>query len=153
MVAIAYHFDERPLRPVEDWPCHPAFGARPGVGKRPSSEPLASVSADSARATTRTSDRFRRRRVVVLAVVALVVVPIMAVLATSPPQPTPAPAVAAEPLLVVDAAGFYVAQPGDTLWTIAQRLVPGTDPRPLVDRLAQLNGGASIHAGQRILLE
>lgn len=33
----------------------------------------------------------------------------------------------------------YVVRPGDTLWSIAERLVPGEDPRPLVDALARAN--------------
>lgn len=34
----------------------------------------------------------------------------------------------------------YVARPGDTLWSIATRVEPGADPRPLVDELqAQLH--------------
>lgn len=46
----------------------------------------------------------------------------------------------------------YVAQPGDTLWNIAQTLYPGSDITLVVDALVTLNGGASIQAGQRLLL-
>ncbi len=36
---------------------------------------------------------------------------------------------------------LYLARPGDTLWSIATRVEPGADPRPLVDQLeAQLHG-------------
>ena len=36
----------------------------------------------------------------------------------------------------------YVVRPGDTLWSLATRLEPGSDPRPLMDRLSsQLQGG------------
>ncbi len=36
----------------------------------------------------------------------------------------------------------YVVRPGDTLWSLAARLEPGSDPRPLMDRLSgQLQGG------------
>jgi hypothetical protein len=45
-----------------------------------------------------------------------------------------------------------VVQPGDTLWSIAQRLDPGRDPRPLVDALARANGGTALQAGQRIVV-
>ena len=38
----------------------------------------------------------------------------------------------------------YVVRSGDTLWSIAGRLAPGTDPRPLVDAIASANG---VHAG------
>ncbi len=44
----------------------------------------------------------------------------------------------------------YVVQPGDTLWAIARRLAPGTDPRPLVDELKRDAGGAVLRVGQRL---
>jgi len=34
----------------------------------------------------------------------------------------------------------YVVRGGDTLWSIAERLAPGNDPRPLVDAIATANG-------------
>lgn len=46
----------------------------------------------------------------------------------------------------------YVAQPGDTLWNIAQSLYPGSDITLVVDALVTLNGGASIQAGQQLFL-
>jgi nucleoid-associated protein YgaU len=46
----------------------------------------------------------------------------------------------------------HVVQPGDTLWTIAAAAAPGTDVRITVDRIAQLNGGAPLVVGQRLLL-
>ena len=48
----------------------------------------------------------------------------------------------------------YVVQAGDTLWSIAERLSPGEDPRPVVDALTAVNGlepGALI-PGQAILV-
>jgi Tfp pilus assembly protein FimV len=33
----------------------------------------------------------------------------------------------------------YVVQPGDTLWSIARRVAPGRDPRPVVDALVESN--------------
>lgn len=44
----------------------------------------------------------------------------------------------------------YIVQPGDTLWSIAARLDPGGDPRPLVERLAFENGGPRLRAGEMI---
>ncbi|MGC8511472.1 MAG: LysM peptidoglycan-binding domain-containing protein [Acidimicrobiales bacterium] len=44
----------------------------------------------------------------------------------------------------------YVVQPGDTLWSIAHRLDPAGDERPLVDRLASQLHGASIYPGETI---
>jgi hypothetical protein len=45
----------------------------------------------------------------------------------------------------------YVVEPGDTLWSIARRVAPGQDPRPVVDRLIEANdlhGG--LQAGQEL---
>lgn len=47
----------------------------------------------------------------------------------------------------------YVVQAGDTLWSIAERLSPGEDPRPVIDALAAANElkGALV-PGQAILV-
>jgi len=45
----------------------------------------------------------------------------------------------------------YVVEPGDTLWSIARRVAPGRDPRPVVDALVEANdlhGG--LQAGQEL---
>jgi hypothetical protein len=45
----------------------------------------------------------------------------------------------------------YVVEPGDTLWSIARRVAPGQDPRPVVDGLIEANdvrGG--LRAGQEL---
>lgn len=44
----------------------------------------------------------------------------------------------------------YVVQPGDTLWSIAERLYGDTDIGRVVDAMVTLNGGATIHAGQTL---
>jgi hypothetical protein len=41
------------------------------------------------------------------------------------------------PILAAEAR--VVVRPGDTLWSIAKRLAPGEDPRPLVDSIAASN--------------
>jgi LysM repeat protein len=41
----------------------------------------------------------------------------------------------------------YVVRPGDTLWSIAERLRPGEDPRPLVDAIQRANG---VSAGELV---
>jgi hypothetical protein len=43
-----------------------------------------------------------------------------------------------------------VAHPGDTLWSIARRIAPDSDPRPLVDELAAARGTADVRAGEQI---
>ncbi len=44
----------------------------------------------------------------------------------------------------------YVVKPGDSLWSIAARLEPGRDPRPLVDALTASRGGAPLVPGEVI---
>jgi Tfp pilus assembly protein FimV len=47
----------------------------------------------------------------------------------------------------------YVVQPGDTLWSIARRVAPGRDPRPVVDGMVEANdlhGG--LQAGQELVV-
>ena len=68
--------------------------------------------------------------------------------------PGPAPASAAAPS-VVDAAGSastVTVQTGDTMWSIARRLQPTGDVRPLVDELVALNGGVVLQPGQQLAI-
>lgn len=46
----------------------------------------------------------------------------------------------------------YTVQPGDTLWSIAERLYPGADLATVVDSMVTLNGGSTITIGQLIAL-
>ena len=48
--------------------------------------------------------------------------------------------------------GVVVAEPGDTLWSIAVELAPGEDPRPVVSALIEANGGPSLAIGQQIVI-
>lgn len=66
---------------------------------------------------------------------------------------------AAAPTMVESAASdtlvggrVILVQPGDTLWSIARGLQPTGDVRPLIDRIAELNGGHSLIAGQTLML-
>ena len=44
-----------------------------------------------------------------------------------------------------------IVQPGDTLWTIAERLAPNADPRAVVDDLTAAPGGSSsVQPGEQI---
>ena len=47
---------------------------------------------------------------------------------------------------------IVIVKPGDTLWSIARQFQPTGDLRPLVDRIAKINNGHSIIAGQALLL-
>ena len=44
-----------------------------------------------------------------------------------------------------------VVRPGDSLWTIAERLAPGEDPRPVVDEVQTARRGAPLVPGETIL--
>jgi hypothetical protein len=46
----------------------------------------------------------------------------------------------------------YVVQPGDTIWSVARRLKPEGDLRPVVDELVSANGGAALEVGQILQL-
>ncbi len=50
------------------------------------------------------------------------------------------------------ATARYVVQPGDTLWSIADRLRGQANMSDYVDRLVSANGGASVQAGQLLSL-
>jgi nucleoid-associated protein YgaU len=45
-----------------------------------------------------------------------------------------------------------VVRSGDTLWSIAERVEPGEDPRPLVDQLSAARNGAPLVPGETIRL-
>jgi nucleoid-associated protein YgaU len=51
-------------------------------------------------------------------------------------------------------ATHYVVRPGDSLWRIAERRYPGSDPREAVYRIEHANGlrGALVQAGRRLVL-
>ncbi len=51
-----------------------------------------------------------------------------------------------------DAASTWVVQPGETLWSIAQKVAPNTDPRETVARIVSMNDlpGAEVAVGQEI---
>lgn len=64
------------------------------------------------------------------------------------------PAVAADVVRVDEptAPQLHVAQPGDTLWSIAERYRGDVELRRFVDALIDANGGTAIQAGQAIRL-
>jgi hypothetical protein len=49
-------------------------------------------------------------------------------------------------------AGVYTVKPGDTLWSIAERMDPSADPRPIVAQLAKETGSDTVTPGERITL-
>ena len=53
-----------------------------------------------------------------------------------------------------DAARTWVVQPGETLWSIAERVDPNTDPRDTVARLVAMNDlpSSAVAVGQEIFV-
>jgi len=47
---------------------------------------------------------------------------------------------------------MVTVMPGDTLWGIAERLDPGSDPRPLVHELTSLAGKGVLQPGQVLVI-
>jgi hypothetical protein len=43
-----------------------------------------------------------------------------------------------------------VVQPGDTLWSIANRVAPNADPRAVVDKLSAEIGSSDLQPGQKV---
>ena len=60
--------------------------------------------------------------------------------------------VVADPTSQGPVAEYVTVQPGDTLWELAANVAPGRDPRPVIDRIVELNGieDGSLRAGQRL---
>jgi hypothetical protein len=54
-----------------------------------------------------------------------------------------------ESLLISD---FVIVQSGQTLWSIARAIQPTGDLRPLVAKIKQINGDATLRIGQAIYL-
>ncbi|MAT06645.1 MAG: hypothetical protein CL424_16535 [Acidimicrobiaceae bacterium] len=106
--------------------------------------------AESRRAVRRVSEAtYRRRRAVVgtalAAFVAVGAVTTYDVLAGS--GGVPASAAVSQP-----ARSTVIAQPGDSLWSIAERNRGEVALVRYVDKLVALNGGATIQVGQLVVL-
>jgi LysM repeat protein len=87
----------------------------------------------------------RRRRTAAVAVTALVAV-LLSPLAASALRPGEPPRPPAQRTVVV--------QPGDTLWSIAQRVRPAADPRETVAAIQDANGidAGSLQPGRSIVV-
>ena len=111
---------------------------------RPTTQPRRAVAAGSARVVSRTT-YWRRRAVVAVMVVALLFVMARAGAAlggTTPAAPERHPA--------HSTAVTTIVQPGDSLWTVAERLAPESDPRPVVDALSSARHGVELTPGETI---
>jgi Tfp pilus assembly protein FimV len=98
---------------------------------------------------------FRRRRLAVaLLALAVVVVAARAGVAlggTPLAAPERRPASSATTSIGARGPAVVVVHPGDTLWSIATRLAPDEDPRPIVDALAAAHG-TTLLPGERLRL-
>lgn len=72
--------------------------------------------------------------------------------AMAPPAPPVAAAPSAEHVPAATPQASVVVRPGDTIWSLARRIQPDGDVRPLVDQLVAANGGDAVVAGDRLLL-
>jgi LysM domain len=95
--------------------------------------------------------RYRRRRLGALVGLAVAVAGVLALVDLVASGPTGV----SDPTAELDARGpivddVYVVQPGDTLWTIAERVAPAADPRQVVADLRELVGSVVIDVGDRI---
>jgi len=70
----------------------------------------------------------------------------------APPSPAAGAAIAAPAAAAVAPGIQYIIQPGDTLWSLAERFHATKALSSYVDDLVDANGGASIQPGQLITL-
>lgn len=106
-------------------------------------------SSRSVRSVPVPASTYRRRRAVAAGLAAVVVMTVRAALGSFGGAALPA---SERPGLERSPGAVYVVQPGDTFWSLALQLAPGADPRPMVDRMVAAHGGASLQAGERIVL-
>jgi hypothetical protein len=103
---------------------------------------------------------YRRRRLLaaglfLVAIAAALVLAqlIQAGIGGGPLTTTGAPAAqAGGPAMIPAGTRFYVVRPGDTIWSVADRLDPNGDERPLVDVLQRELKGSTLYPGEQIPL-
>jgi hypothetical protein len=150
MVATATPFTSpRSTSPTCTAPARRPTTPPPGGPGRPRPA-LRVVEGGRAPGRRRVHARHLRRRLAVLVLAVVLVVGVVrladaAVAGLASPGPAAAPSAAGP-------AAVHVVQPGDTLWSIAGHIAPDTDVRITVDRLVELNGGAALVVGQRLVL-
>ena len=113
----------------------------------PWAPPISVVPGRRPRARRRVSPAVRRRRVL-LALMGLLLVGLALPLSGTGGHSHATGSALAE----TGSPVTYTVRPGDTLWTIAERVDPSADPRPLVARLSAQTGSDTVVPGERILL-
>jgi hypothetical protein len=119
--------------------------------QRPTTLPRRAVAAGAAR-TVSPATYWRRRIAVVVLAVALVLVMARAGAAlggSTPAAPERHPAHSSA-TAASDTGRSTLVRPGDSLWTVAERLAPGSDPRPIVDALSEARHGTVLTPGESI---
>ena len=94
-----------------------------------------------------TATRVRRRRTL-LAVIGLLLVALALPLSGTGGYSHAAGSAPVE----ISAGDTYTVKAGDTLWSIAERLDPSADPRPMVAELAKETGSDTVYAGETITI-
>ncbi len=121
--------------------------------QRPTTLSRRTVAAGSARVVS-PATYWKRRVVVVLLAVALVLVMARAGAALggiTPATPERHPAHSEQPADTSRSTSrSTIVRPGDSLWTVAERLAPGDDPRPVVDALSEARHGTVLTPGESI---
>lgn len=127
----------------------PAPSSRPSLAprRRPTSRPALRV-LQGGRSSAAMARVYHRRRVVVALV--LVTVAILAVMAAGAARDlatgwaAPVPATIEGPTVVVEVG------PGDTLWTVARRVRPAGDVRPVVEAMLAERGTSELQVGDAV---
>jgi hypothetical protein len=115
------------------------------VGVWPSPPPPPPLVLPRRRPLPDRATRIRRRRLAALLVVGLLALGLGALL-----RWTAASVVGSDESPQPITSAVYVVQPGDTLWTIAERVAPGADPRPIVAELRERHGNTELEVGDRL---
>ena len=143
MTAVTTTVTSRPFPGV------PGVAHRVGPTTRPGQRRSATTHAGERRPRRVSRAAYVRRRLSVAVVaVGLVLVTAQAGAAlggSSPEAPGRAPTAP-----VVDAAASTVVRPGDSLWSLAERLAPDSDPRVVVDALRDARRGAPLLVGETV---
>lgn len=117
----------------------------------PATAPAPSPAHPTVLSRRRRLQRARRRRLVLAfsTCAALVALALPWGGAGGHPLATPGPVLAGA---AAAPGALYVVQPGDTMWSIAQRLDPAADPRVVVAQLETQVGSDTLQPGERIHL-